>query len=881
MAPKLLSRTPVPYTMLTCIIEYLLLFLKNTVFFNRREETMNTLSVRFTRSSNLAPSVWSRLEAGSRLAAAKVVRPLLFVALFILIAGCSPKGGGDAVLVVDSNHDDGDDNPGDGICHTSLIVGRCTLRAAIEEANATEGSHTIEFNLADHDLSIRPLTTLPVITGELTIDGETQPGFTDDPIVVVHGMDLTLPSNVLETAAGSEVTIRGLQVLQSFRRGINAKGNITLQNVIASDHDDYGFFAYGETGVTTVQIYDSEFSGNEGTGFGANNTNLVILRAMVSGNHHGGISVAGGSLDLQNSTIEDNSNPSAGGGISIVGSTQASLSTVDILNNTATDVGGGVRFQGDAASTLRLEGCDVSRNIAAQGGGLYTLGGSVTLGMFNTLFSNRADSGGGGIYVNGGWLEVDESDIGEVGNGNNPDADGDGSGAGGGIYNHGGDLLLRMAHINGNAGSGLYSLGGNVQLHVSDVADNGWHGVELIADGGAMEFSSAMSLYRHNAMNGVFGENVDMFFVDDVFWENGAQGLRMEGGTLSFWRNTVRENRGNGIYLNGVSAADIKQTAIWGNTASGAGGGLLITGDPGGSYAFENVTIHGNSAGPSGGGLELSAGTATLNNATITENTARDGGGIHSTGTVEIRNSIIAENPGNNCSGTVTSLGYNIANSGSCPLYAVGDQINTAVTLGPLQHNGGPNFTRAISSSSDAFDAGDDATCAAVDQRDVARPQAMHCDVGAFELEARGKSESATNTPTLEITPIPTPASIVFDPVEFSADKIFQGGKTCDPMALTVKVRVTPADLVHSLALYYRVVGKDGTGASAWDGGLKMERLGDGWYQLALSGNDLPKIPTGQAEAWLDIQFVANDASYLPIARSVVFRQVTLQRCFN
>ncbi|MGB7538195.1 MAG: choice-of-anchor Q domain-containing protein, partial [Anaerolineales bacterium] len=560
------------------------------------------------------------------------------------------------------------------------------------------------------------------------------------------------------------------------------------------------------------------------------------------------------------------------------------LSMVDISNNSATDVGGGVFFQGVGASILRLEDCNVSGNESSQGGGVYTQSGSIMLGPGNTLFDNRADSGGGGVYINGGWMEVRGSDIGEVGHGNDPDADDNGFGAGGGIYNHGGDLLIFSSRVNGNAGSGVYSLGGNVQMTVSDAADNGWHGVEMSADGAAMSFEAHESLFRHNAMNGVYGENVDMLIVDSVFWENGAQGLRMEGGQLSFWRNTVRENRSNGMYLNLVSQADIKQTAIWGNTASGAGGGLLITGDPGGTYAFENVTIHGNS-GTTGGGLELQAGTANLNNVTVTQNTARggDGGGIHSAGMVNFGNSIIEDNPGGNCSGALTSLGYNIDDSTTCPLYTLGDQTNTAVTLGPLQHNGGPTFTRAITFPGAAFDAGNDATCAAVDQRDVPRPQAMHCDVGAFELEARGKSESATNTPTLEITPTPTPtpASIVFDPVEFDTDKVFQGGKTCSPMSLTVKVRVTPADLVHSLALYFRVVGKDGTGASAWDGGLKMERLGNGWYQLALSGNDLPKITAGQAETWLDIQIVANDSNYLPIARSAVFRQVTLQRCFN
>jgi len=49
--------------------------------------------------------------------------------------------------------------------------------------------------------------------------------------------------------------------------------------------------------------------------------------------------------------------------------------------------------------------------------------------------------------------------------------------------------------------------------------------------------------------------------------------------------------------------------------------------------------------------------------------------------------------------------------------------------------NGGPTKTMALSASSPALDAGDDATCEATDQRGVSRPQGSHCDIGAFELE--------------------------------------------------------------------------------------------------------------------------------------------------
>jgi len=59
--------------------------------------------------------------------------------------------------------------------------------------------------------------------------------------------------------------------------------------------------------------------------------------------------------------------------------------------------------------------------------------------------------------------------------------------------------------------------------------------------------------------------------------------------------------------------------------------------------------------------------------------------------------------------------------------------------LGPLQDNGGENATHALLAGSAAIDTG--ATCPdkigaalSADQRGVARPQGVACDIGAFEL---------------------------------------------------------------------------------------------------------------------------------------------------
>ncbi len=82
-------------------------------------------------------------------------------------------------FTVDSLADTGDDDPGDGVCETLIRTGPvtldliCTLRGAIEEANALTGTDTIEFSVAG---TIRPTSALPPVTERLNLNGHSAPG---------------------------------------------------------------------------------------------------------------------------------------------------------------------------------------------------------------------------------------------------------------------------------------------------------------------------------------------------------------------------------------------------------------------------------------------------------------------------------------------------------------------------------------------------------------------------------------------------------------------------------------------------------------------------------------------------------------------------------
>jgi hypothetical protein len=175
-----------------------------------------------------------------------------------------------------------------------------------------------------------------------------------------------------------------------------------------------------------------------------------------------------------------------------------------------------------------------------------------------------------------------------------------------------------------------------------------------------------------------------------------------------------------------------------------------------------NTTISNNSTAVAsvdtrGGGGIFNAGRLTLTNATVTGNSTTNGrpgrnaflgGGILNLGSVRLANTIISGNVagggGNECSGSLTSVGSNLIRSlAGCTLTGVttGNLIGIDPKLGPLQNNGGRTATEALLSGSPAIDAVTTGNCPPTDQRGVARPQDGNgdgravCDIGAFEVQ--------------------------------------------------------------------------------------------------------------------------------------------------
>ena len=299
------------------------------------------------------------------------------------------------------------------------------------------------------------------------------------------------------------------------------------------------------------------------------------------------------------------------------------------------------------------------------------------------------------------------------------------SNAGGGICNDGGTLNAYSVGFYTNyadgPGGGLYNNAGIVSISYSVFQGN-------VADYDNVDFGSGGGIHNHTGTVDVSYSSFD--------GNSGSEGgaLKNELGTMQLTNSIVADN----------------------SATASLGGGIQNSG----TMTIANSTIYSNTAGNGGlgGGINNYGGTLTVLNSTVSHNSAGApenptngaGGGIDNGGTLELSNSIIANNGvTGDCltdSGTTTGSNNLIEDAGGLGIVCGftdgvdGNIIGVDPKLGAPAYNGGATKNMALLNGSPAIDAGDDAVCAAapvngLDQRDVIRPQGLHCDIGAFEAE--------------------------------------------------------------------------------------------------------------------------------------------------
>ena len=291
-------------------------------------------------------------------------------------------------FAVTSATDAPDATPGDGLC-ASTAGGACTLRAAVQEANAQPLGSAVHVGLpAGHYLLT--LGELDVISSTVIISGAG---------AATTVVDAESHSRVLRVSAGSTVGL-GLLTLtggatpaRSSGGGLYNSGTLTITNSAIRGNTASGGGGLYNNG--TLTITNSAIRGNTASDGGGlyNNGTLVITNSAIRGNTSDGL-YNKGILTIANSAIISNTTSFSGGGLASEGGALAITNSV-ISGNTALEMGGGLF----SSSAVAITNSVISSNTSAAGGGLDNGGGALAI-TNSAIISNTASLFGGGLFNN-------------------------------------------------------------------------------------------------------------------------------------------------------------------------------------------------------------------------------------------------------------------------------------------------------------------------------------------------------------------------------------------------------------------------------------------------------------------------------------------------
>ena len=466
----------------------------------------------------------------------------------------------------------------------------------------------------------------------------------------------------------------------------------------SADDEGGGIYNAGLLLVRNSKLVGNS-SGSNGGGIYSDSGTVTVRNSRLSDNSAeekgGGIGNAG-MMTVSNSTLSGNSATEDGGGIENADTMTVSNST--LLGNSAED-GGGIGNVG----TVTVINSTLSGNSADKdGGGIYNEGTATVSN--NTLSSNSADEDGGGIYnagagsltvsnsiiansINGGdcvksfstvndgghnLIEASGSNACDLQNGVNGNIVGEDPQLGpldhnGGLtqtyaidsgspaFNRGNNANCPSQDQRGNLRQdglcdiGAYEGDASQTFNCAATPDNGvteylsfdasavWEAVEAVAVGGTVKVAgTCVGVQPQAVVGGTISQTVYII-----------QSLSLQGGhTPSDW---------------GAAPDSVTHPTVL--DANGQGRVVLINDAPGGpmQVTLNHLTLQNGVAvsspsrfGSSGGGVYVDLRVkATVSNSTLSDNSARSGGGIFSNGDVMVSNSTLTGNSAINRGGAI------------------------------------------------------------------------------------------------------------------------------------------------------------------------------------------------------------------------------------
>ena len=355
----------------------------------------------------------------------------------------------------------------DGSCDAS----DCTLREAINAANANSGADTVAFNISGSGVqTIAPGSALPQITDALTVDGWTQggSGYSGAPLIELNGASTA----GYGLATSAQTTIRGLIINRFPGTAVDllpgSSGSLVENNFIGTSAAGTDNLGNGGIGVRTfangISILSNVISGNDsgvvlisdGNGVNSNFIGTNAAGSAALGNSNDGIGLQASSNNtITNNVISGSTTTSGGGaGIDLYESATQSNNNVIENNKIGTDSSGtkalpnsrrGIMLNGASSNTIQNN--TISGNT---GDGIHIANGTQNVVRGNYI---GVASDGTSALGNGGFgLQISTSlnTIGEAG----------GLGRGNTIANNGSaGIVISSGTGNGVLGNRFYSNG--------------------------------------------------------------------------------------------------------------------------------------------------------------------------------------------------------------------------------------------------------------------------------------------------------------------------------------------------------------------------------------------------------------------------------------
>ena len=438
-----------------------------------------------------------------------------------------------------------------------------SLRQAIISADAQSGASTINFSIGSGQQTITPASALPAISGQVTIDGTSQPGYTGTPLIVIDGSKAGAGVVGLRIT-GNNAAVVGLAIDHFSGDGILVQGN---GNTITADY--IGLRATGSA------------AGNAGSGIiirnGSNNTIGSVSnsgRNVISANGWRGVWIDGASAS--GNVVEGNRIGTNAAGTTALANGGDGVSIVNAPNNTiggATPGAGnlisgnarvGIWINGGSASGNQIEGNFIGVNVTgnkALGNGLSgvmtegapnnTIGGT-TVAARNIISGNALR----GVWLNGAGSS------GNVVEGNYIGTRADGTAA---VANAGDGVSIVNAPHN--------TIGGTTPGAGNLISGNGRVGIWI--NGGSA------------SGNQIEGNFIGVNVTGNKALGNGLSGVMTEGaprntigGTTAAARNVIAGNALYGIWLHGSgSTGEVVQGNAIGANAAGTADLVNVHGD--------------------------------------------------------------------------------------------------------------------------------------------------------------------------------------------------------------------------------------------------------------------------------------------------------------